>query len=443
MNAQSFIERIRSAELVVRSGRITKILPTYMEADGPGLPLGALCSIEPAERGPGGGDLAEVVSVAERSIRLAALDAGVRARPGARVIACANADRVPVGDRFLGRAVDGLGRPIDGKGEIRAEAWAPLQGDSTTPLDRTSPGQPIETGIRAIDALLPLDRGQRIGIFAAAGVGKTSLLNQLAEQVDADRVVISLVGERGREVEALWNGTLGAETRDKCVLVAATSDQTAALRARSCFYAVALAEHWRAQGLNVLLVLDSATRLAMALRELGLAAGEPPTVRAYTPSVFSTIPRLMERLGARQGGGSITGVMTVLSETDEVDDPVSEMMRSILDGHIILSRPLAEQGHYPAIDVPRSISRLAPGLMSRRHAEAAAEAGALLATYEESRTLIETGIYVAGSNPRIDRTLELRPALVSFLRQRSDERTPRRQSILDLAKIVGEQPDAL
>lgn len=433
---QPFIERIRSADLVTRSGRITKILPTYLEADGPGLPLGALCAIDPPASGSEGGDLVEVVSVAERAIRLAALDVGVKARPGGRVVARPRADLVPVGDGFLGRAVDGLGRPLDQGPPILNEDWAPLHGDPAGPLERTSPGKPLETGIRAIDALLPLDLGQRIGIFAAAGVGKTSLVNQLANQVDADRVVISLVGERGREVEALWRGGLGERARARSVLVAATSDQTAALRARSCLYAAALAEHWRARGLKVLLLLDSATRLAMALRELGLAAGEPPTVRAYTPSVFSAIPRLMERFGALRGGGAITAIMTVLSETDEVDDPVSEMMRSILDGHVILSRSLAEQGHYPAIDTPKSLSRLAPSLMTRPHAQAAEKAIAVLAAYEEARTLIESGIYVAGSNAGIDRALKLRPSLMAFLKQRPDERIERGTSIASLSRIV-------
>lgn len=442
MSMQPIVERIRAADLVARSGQITKILPTYLEADGPGLPLGALCSIG-SQTGDDEGDLVEVVAVTDRSIRLAALDVGLKALPGARVVARPRADQVPVGDAFLGRAIDGLGRPIDKGPPVLSEHWAPLHGEAAGPLERTSPRQAIETGVRAIDALLPLDIGQRIGIFAAAGVGKTSLVNQLANQVDADRVVISLVGERGREIEALWRRGLDERTRAKSVLVAAASDQTAALRARSCHYAAALAEHWRAQGLKVLLVLDSATRFAMALRELGLAAGEPPTVRAYTPSVFSAIPALMERFGALGAGGAITAIITVLSETDDVDDPVSEMMRSILDGHIILSRSLAEQGHYPAIDVPKSISRLAPGLMAGPHAQAAEKATAVLAAYEEARTLIESGIYVGGSNPQIDRAVKLRPPLMGFLKQRMDERASAGQAISQLTNIVEERANVL
>lgn len=439
MSVHPFLHRIRVAELTELRGRITRILPTYLEADGPSLPLGALCTIQADGAGQSGA-LAEVVSVGERAIRLVPLDAGVKAHPGARVVARQDAGWMPVGDAFLGRAVDGLGRPIDGLGAINAQDRALLLGGQTAALKRISPKKVIETGVRAIDTLLPLDLGQRIGVFAAAGVGKTSLVNQLANQVDADRVVMCLVGERGREVEALWSGGLNAGAKARCVLVAATSDQTAALRVRSCHYAACLAEHWRSQGLRVLLLLDSATRLAMALREIGLAAGEPPTVRAYTPSVFSAIPQLMERFGALKEGGAITAIMTVLSETDDVDDPISEMMRSVLDGHIVLSRGLAEQGHYPAIDIPKSISRLAPALMSVAHAQAAEQAGAILATYEESRTLIETGIYTAGSNPQIDRALKLRAPLMAFLKQRPEERSPLDQSFRALTRALSEEP---
>jgi len=421
MSARRFLDEVRTLDPIARTGRVRRILPTYVEADGPGAPLGALCRIEAMPSADGSGPtsiLAEVAGVHRDFITLAPIEDGPATFSGARVTALTTADSAPVGDDFLGRAVDPLGRPIDGGKPIRASRHVSLDGSPTSPLARTSPTTVMETGIRAIDGLLTLGHGQRIGVFAAAGVGKTSLMTQLAQQVGADRCVICLVGERGREVEALWTQGLSDEARARTTLVAATSDQPAAMRVRAGRYALALAEHWRREDKQVLLLLDSVTRLAMAMREVGLAAGEPPTVRAYTPGVFAAIPRLVERCGALKSGGAITAVMTVLSESDEIDDPVSEMMKSLLDGHIILSRSLAEQGHFPAIDVPRSISRLASSLVSERHRDAAVKAIGLLSTYETSRTLIETGVYVRGANPDIDRALDKRPRLQDFLRQR-------------------------
>ena len=357
--------------------------------------------------------------------------------PGARVTASRDAATAPVGDAFLGRAINALGWAIDGGDLIRTDKRRPLGGGSISPLDRTTPNVVFETGVRAIDGLLTLGQGQRVGVFAASGVGKTSLLAQLIRQVDADRCVICLVGERGREVEALWNRELSAKARARTTLVAATSDQSAAMRVRAGEQALALAEQWRAEGRQVLLLLDSVTRLAMAMREIGLAAGEPPTVRAYTPGVFAAIPKIVERCGALKSGGSITAIMTVLSETDEMDDPISEMMKSLLDGHILLSRSLAEQGHYPAIDVSRSISRLASGLMSPDHRKAAAETASLLGTYEASRTLVEAGVYSAGANPVLDRALAQRPGILAFLKQDQNDRTEFAQSRVRLAEIVG------
>lgn len=438
MTETGILDRIRKAELVGRSGQVTRILPTYVEADGPAAPLGALCTIE--TRSAGGAAelmLAEVVGVHPTSVILAPFAAGARTFSGARVRACDGADTAPVGDGFLGRAVDALGRPIDGGAPVSWAERTGIAGSETSPMDRSSPREILRTGVRAIDGLLTLGRGQRVGVFAAAGVGKTSLLGQLARQMDVDRCVICLVGERGREVEALWNEALPEPVKSRTTLVAATSDQTAAMRVRASNYALALAEHWRAQGHNVLLLLDSVTRLAMAMREMGLAAGEPPTVRAYTPGVFAAIPKLVERCGALKSGGSITAVMTVLCETDDIDDPVSEVIKSLVDGHIILSRDLAERGHFPAIDVPRSISRLAPSLVDEHHRATARAAVALLSTYESSRTLIESGVYVRGSNPEIDRSLDRRPALLEFLRQGLDENADLANGQRSLTAAVG------
>lgn len=435
----AFVQRLRLANPVARTGRVTRIMPTYIEADGPNLPLGALCTIESRGRAV----TASVARVDRGSIALVPLDDMPATCSGARVVALTEDDSVPVGDAFLGRAVDALARPIDGGGPLLALERGPLKGRETPALGRVSPRRRLETGIRAIDTLLTIGRGQRIGLFAAAGVGKTSLMTQLAGQVDADRCVVCLVGERGREVESLWFDGLSTEARGKTVMVAATSDQSAAMRARACDQALALADHWRLQGLHVVLLLDSVTRLAMALREIGLAAGEPPTVRGYTPSVFSTIPRLVERCGALRSGGAITALITVLSETDEVDDPVSEMMKSLLDGHIILSRQLAEQGHFPAIDVPRSVSRLARDLATGPERQSAQAAVAVLSTYEQSRMLIESGVYAPGASPAIDDAIAIRPALLQFLKQRQDERCAHADGASALARLVGGRTAAL
>jgi flagellum-specific ATP synthase len=396
-------------------------MPSWLEADGPNVSIGTLCRI--FNNANEVISLAEVVRVDGNGIAMAPLGNVQGLSLGARVEAVGEMAELPVGMTFLGRAIDALGKPIDGGAPILASDYYPLNPDPPSPLDRESGASLLETGIRAIDGFHPLSRGQRIGVFAASGVGKTSLLSQLVRQVDADICVCCLVGERGREVEATWSRDLSGTSRIRSVMIAATSDQAAALRVRAVHQAVALARYYRDAGLHVMLLIDSVTRYAMALREMGLAAGEPPTVRAYTPNIFSAIPRMVEQAGALQSGGSISAIMTILSETDDVDDPLSELMKSLLDGHIILSRSLAERGHFPAIDPLKSISRNANTIMTDRHLRSAHAAQALLECFDRSRTMIETGLYSAGSNADVDAAIRAQPELESVLRQGQAERS--------------------
>lgn len=431
MKPHPLLAHLDTLDPAAHYGHIVEIGAGFLRATGPAGGLGQVCEVASSDAA----GRAQIVAVGERGITLVPLDPTDDFRLGARVTALFADSMFRAGDGFAGRAVDALGDPIDDLGPILDVANDRAVGIAK-PLDRLDPSEALVTGIRAIDGLLTLGVGQRIGVFAASGVGKTSLIDQLARQLDCDRCVLCLVGERGREVSGLWQTLTGGKDGSKVTMIAATSDQSPVLRVRAVEQALAIAEHWRARGEHVLLLLDSVTRYAMALREIGLAAGSPPTVRAYTPNVFSALPRVVERCGAVRGAGAITAIMTVLSETDEVDDPIVELMKSLLDGHIVLSRTLAEQGHFPAIDVLRSISRQATRLIDRNHAAALREAVALLATYDENRVMIESGIYRARSNERVDRAIASRPALTAFLRQASTERVSMSATTAALAKAI-------
>lgn len=432
MKPHRFLARIAAIEPAAAFGHVVEVGSGFVRASGPSGGLGQLCAIADADGRIG---QAQIVAVGEQGVTLVPLDTACDFRLGSRATLMPPSAGIRAGDGFAGRAVDALAAPIDGGAPI-ADAPPVVAGPVAAPLDRIDPQHALTTGIRAIDGLLTLGIGQRIGIFAASGVGKTSLVDQLARQIDYDRCVLCLVGERGREVSALWKTMGRRPSGQKVALVAATSDQSSVLRVRAVDQALAIAEHWRARGEHVLLLLDSVTRLAMALREIGLAAGSPPTVRAYTPNVFAALPRLVERCGAVAGQGAITAIMTVLSETDDVDDPIVELMKSLLDGHIVLSRTLAEQGHFPAIDVLRSVSRQAGRLVDPAHRAAMREATALLAAYDENRVMIESGVYRPRANERVDRAIAARDSLNAFLRQSIDDAVQPAATLAALRKAV-------
>lgn len=416
MTEVALLSRLDRIDLFPQIGRVVRVTSGEIEANGPDVAVGSHCEIVTAA---GGVLRAQVAAVSASSVLLVPFAKVEGVRIGDAVRGLATGTAMPLGENLAGRAVDGLGRPLDGGAPIRGRAY---QVKLPPILDRVSPAEAMPTGIRAIDGLVTLGRGQRVGIFAASGVGKTRLIEQIVRQVECSRAVVCQVGERGREVEALWEELSTAGRMSQTALIAATSDESAPMRVQAVETALSQAEYWRDQGEDVLLVVDSITRFAMALREIGLAAGEPPTVRAYTPNVLRELPRVVERCGAKRGAGSITAVFTVLSENDEVDDPIVEVMKSLLDGHIVLSRRLAQAGHFPAIDIGKSISRLFDRLVGREHAEAARAARACLARYEEARILIDSGMYKAGADAELDAAVAVRSSLNDFLRQSSDQR---------------------
>jgi len=408
------LRRVREARVTETCGRVVQVIGLVIESEGPIAAVGEVCRIESARRD--GTTLAEVVGFRDHHLLLMPLGELHGIHPGSEVIATGLPMRMPVGGALQGRVVDGLGKPMDGKGPIVAEHSVGLNLQPPHPLKRQRISDVFQTGIKAIDTFTPCGRGQRLGIFAGSGVGKSTLLGMMASHAEADVNVIALIGERGREVREFLERDLDDAGRRKSVVVVATSNEPALHRVKGAFLAMAIAEHFRDNGQSVLLMMDSVTRLAMAQREIGLAVGEPPTSRGYTPSVFSLLPQLLERAGTGERG-AITGLFTVLVEADDMNDPIADATRSILDGHIVLTRELATQNHYPAIDVLESVSRLNRDLLSDAQLDQAAAAREHLAVYRKNQDLINIGAYPAGSNQAIDSAIALHDPLNRFLRQ--------------------------
>lgn len=429
-----YLELLEETMTVRASGKVTKVVGLVLEATGPASQLGSVCEVFSLDQQSK--ILAEVMGFRENTVLLMPLAEMRGIGPGSRVVEASPQADIGVGKALLGRIVDGLGQPIDGKGRIPIETHYPIYGQPINPLLRSRISEPLDLGIRAINGLLTVGRGQRMGIFAGSGVGKSVLLGMIARRTAADVNVIALIGERGRELNEFIDQQLGPEGLSKSVVVVATSDHLPLIRMRGAFIATAIAEYFRDLGLTVNLMMDSVTRFATAQREIGLAVGEPPTTKGYTPSVFTLLPKLLERAGTSQQKGSITGLYTVLVEGDDMNEPIADAVRSILDGHVVLTRELAHQNHFPAIDVLRSISRVMNDIASLDHRHNAGKLKEILATYRKAEDLINIGAYVSGSNPKIDRAIEKIEAINAYLRQDIEETGDLETSVSQLDAVI-------
>ena len=442
---ENFLGNCRDAAVLstplLPSGHLTRINGLVMEAAGLKLPLGSSCRIIPV----GGSPIeAEVVGFNGERLFLMPSEDVYGLSPGARVVALETqavrpkvgqpvsarrravdrAKLLPVGDALLGRVIDGAGRPLDRHGPLLTETLRPLQGRPVNPMSRAPIDRSLDVGIRCINALLTVGRGQRMGLFAGSGVGKSVLLGMMARYTEAEIIVVGLIGERGREVKEFIEQILGEEGLRRAVVVAAPADVSPLMRMQGAAYATSIAEHFRDRGRHVLLIMDSLTRYAMAQREIALAIGEPPVTRGYPPSVFARLPQLVERAGnGADGGGSITAFYTVLTEGDDQQDPIADAARAILDGHIVLSRLLADAGHYPAIDIEQSISRAMVNLITPEHLDRIRQFKQLYSRYQRSRDLISVGAYAAGSDPMLDQAINFYPSFEKFLQQALSERS--------------------
>lgn len=435
VNLDRFHDCLQACAPLQVYGKVSRVVGFTVESIGPECRIGTVCDIfdkNGDRRFP-----AEVMGFKDNRVLLMPLEELHGIGPGSRVVARQTQAYIPVGRHLLGRVLDGIGNPIDGKGAIEAAEQYPIYAQPLNPLKRQRISQPLDLGVRALNGLLTIGCGQRIGIFAGSGVGKSVLLGMIAKKTRADVNVIALIGERGRELNDFIDKQLGEEGLERSVIVVATSDHLPLIRMRGAFIATAVAEYFRDQGLRVNLMMDSVTRFAMAQREIGLALGEPPTTKGYTPSVFTLLPKLMERAGTSATRGSITGLYTVLVEGDDTNEPIADAIRSILDGHIVLTRELAMQGHYPAIDVSRSISRVMDDIVSDDHRRCARKLKSILATYRRAEDLINIGAYAAGSNADIDYAIQMISSINAYLRQDVDSTVGLEESIAALTGLFG------
>ena len=436
LDLERYINHLPRIDPLRSTGEIVELRGLLIESTGPAAAIGDFCEI----LGAGGRTIrVQVVGFSNGRILSMPLEETDGLSLGDTILARPHAARVAVGPQLLGRVLDGFGRPMDGKPAIQAAAAYELYRNPGSPLARSHITKPLITGIRVIDGMLPCGKGQRIGIFGGSGVGKSVLIGAMARESSADVNVIALIGERNREVRAFLDHDLGEEGQKRSVVVAATSDRPALLRVRAAFVALAIAEYFRDQGKDVLLVMDSATRLAMAQREIGLASGEPPSQKGYTPSVFALLPKVCERAGNFQSG-SITGFFTVLVEGDDFNEPICDALRAILDGHIVLSRQLGASGHYPAVQVLDSVSRLQSQLATREQMEHMRKIRDALAAYTQAEDLIQLGAYVAGTNPGLDASIKARPRIIDFLRQEASQASPLAETLRQLGAVAEQLP---
>lgn len=436
IDLKKYQAHIQSTSLVKKTGKVSRIIGLIIEGDGPAASVGSLCTIFPIGNRPS--VEAQVVGFRDNRTLLMPLGELIGIEPGSLIESKEDFPTFNVSPHLIGRVIDGRGEPLDGKGPIPLGEQYPLMGKTINPLLKERVTKTLDVGVRAINSLLTLAKGQRMGILAGTGVGKSVLLGMIARNTEAEVNVIALIGERGREVKEFIEENLGPEGLKKSVVIAAAADAPPLVRLRGAFIATTIAEFFRDQGKDVMLMMDSVTRFALAQREIGLSAGEPPTTRGFTPSVFSMLPKLLERAGTGEAGqGSITGLYTVLVEGDDLNEPISDAVRAVLDGHIILSRNLAAHNHYPAIDIMQSVSRLMIDVISKEHYDLSRNIKDLLATYRESEDLINIGAYARGSNPKLDRAITKIEKLNQFLRQGIMERSSTAESVGQLQSILG------
>ncbi|MEN0058214.1 MAG: FliI/YscN family ATPase [Bdellovibrio sp.] len=434
LNLDKYSDIINAIHLTRDSGKVTEVNGMLIKGYLPGASVGSIVKILPS--GMEKSFLAEVVGFRDKHVLMMALNDMRGVALGSKIVLARQIATVRAGDELLGRVVDGLGRPLDDGEELENFREVPLYSEVRNPLDRRPIREPIDLGIRSINGALTAGLGQRVAIMAGSGVGKSVLLGMMARNTNADVNVIAMIGERGREVREFIEHDLGPEGMARSVVVCVTSDQSPLLRMRGAYVATALAEYFCAQGKNVLLMMDSVTRFAMAQREIGLSTGEPPSQKGYTPSVFATLPKLLERAGSFEGEGSITGFYTTLVEGDDMNDPIGDSVRSIVDGHIVLSRALAQKGHFPAVDILQSASRVMRAVTSSEHAKLAQKLRETLAVYKEAEDLINIGAYKPGSNPKIDRAVKVIDGVNDFLRQKVEDPTNFTQTVRQMQQIL-------